>query len=113
MTNCTDVTDGKVYGVIVEGLGGYTNSKVTLDNAWGIDKKDIKDCDVKVTNGVVTVMNGYIPVPTTEYTSKNNGDGTYTVTANSASKSYTGSKTVDATGKAENEKPECSNDQQR
>ena len=63
MTNCTDVTDGKVYGVIVEGLGGYTNSKVTtLDNAWGIDKKDIKDCDVKVTDGVVTVMNGYIPV---------------------------------------------------
>ena len=107
MTNCTDVTDGKVYGVIVEGLGGYTNSKVTLDNAWGIDKKDIKDCDVKVTNGVVTVMNGYIPVPTTEYTSKNNGDGTYTVTANSASKSYTGSKTVDATGKAENEKPDA------
>ena len=108
VTNCTDVTDGKVYGVIVEGLGGYTNSKVTtLDNAWGIDKKDIKDCDVKVTDGVVTVMNGYIPVPTTEYTSKNNGDGTYTVTANSASKSYIGSKTVDARGKAENEKPDA------
>ncbi len=50
-------------------------------------------------------MNGYIPVPTTEYTVKDNGDKTYTVTANTTSKSYTGSKTVKADGKAENEKP--------
>ena len=52
-------------------------------------------------------MNGYIPVPTTEYTSKNNGDGTYTVTAISTSKNYTGSKTVKADGKAEDEKPDA------
>ena len=104
--NFVNVTDGKVYKVTVTGINGYTGSKETK-LTWGINKKDIKDCDVKVTNGVVTVMNGYIPVPTTEYTSKNNGDGTYTVTANSASKNYTGSKTVTAQGKAENEKPDA------
>ena len=82
-----------------------------LANLTGVlTKKDIKDCDVKVTDGIVTVMNGYVPVPTTEYTSKNNGDGTYTVTANSASKNYTGSKTVKADGKAADEKTRCSND---
>lgn len=36
-------------------------------------------------------MNGYIPVPATEQHSVNNGDGTYTVTANSASKTIFGS----------------------
>ena len=105
IANCTDVTDGKKYGVIVKGLGGYTGSHVELDVAWGIDKKDIKDCDVKVVDGVVTVMNGYIPVPTTEYASAKNSDGTYTITANKDSKNYVGSKTVTAQGKAEDEKP--------
>ena len=104
--NFVNVTDGKVYKVKVTGINGYAGSKVS-NLTWGIDKKDINDCDVKVTNGVVTVMNGYIPVPTTEYTSKNNGDGTYTVTANSASKNYTGSKTVTAEGKAADEKPDA------
>ena len=104
--NFVNVTDGKVYKVTVTGINGYTGSSET-DLAWGIDKKDIKDCDVKVINGVVTVMNGYIPVPTTEYTSKNNGDGTYTVTANSTSKNYTGSKTVKADEKAADEKPDA------
>ena len=105
--NFVNVTDGKVYKVTVTGINGYTGSEVKDLLTWGINKKDIKDCDVKVTNGVVTVMNGYIPVPTTEYTSKNNGDGTYTVTANSTSKNYTGSKTVNAEGKAADEKPDA------
>ena len=109
--NFVNVTDGKIYKVTVTGINGYTGSSVGSTAAdaltWGIDKKDIKDCDVKVTNGVVTVMNGYIPVPTTEYTSKNNGDGTYTVTANSTSKNYTGSKSVKADGKAADEKPDA------
>ena len=109
--NFVNVTDGKVYKVTVTGINGYTGSSVGSTAAdaltWGIDKKDIKDCDVKATNGVVTVMNGYIPVPTTEYTSKNNGDGTYTVTANSTSKNYTGFKTVKADGKAADEKPDA------
>ncbi len=102
----TDATAAKPFTVTVKGKGGYTGSVSNKFN-WGIDKKDIKDCDVKVTDGIVTVMNGYVPVPTTEYTSKNNGDGTYTVTANSASKNYTGSKTVKADGKAADEKPDA------
>ena len=105
--NCTEVTDGKVYDVVVKGIGGYTGSNVRLEKAWGIDKKNINDCDVKVVDGVATVMNGYIPVPSTEYTVKENGDKTYTVTANTTSKNYTGSKTVTAQGKAENEKPDA------
>ena len=102
--NYTHVTDGKIYTVTVTGKGGYAGSKVE-NIKWGIDKKDIKDCDVKVVDGVVTVMNGYIPVPTTEYASTKNSDGTYTVTANKDSKNYVGSKTVTAQGKAEDEKP--------
>ena len=102
----TDATAAKPFKVTVKGKGGYIGSEVK-GIKWGIDKKDIKDCDVKVTDGIVTVMNGYVPVPTTEYTSKNNGDGTYTVTANSASKNYTGSKTVKADGKAADEKPDA------
>ena len=102
----TDATAAKPFKVTVKGKGGYIGSEVK-NIKWGIDKKDIKDCDVKVTDGIVTVMNGYVPVPTTEYTSKNNGDGTYTVTANSASKNYTGSKTVKADGKAADEKPDA------
>ena len=107
ISNCTDVTDGKAYGILVNGKGGYTGSLVYIDAAWGIDKKDIKDCDVKVIDGVTTVMNGYIPVPTTEYTSTKNSDGTYTVAANKDSKNYVGSKTVSAQGKAEDEKPDA------
>ena len=102
----TDATAAKPFKVTVKGKGGYTGS-LSSKFDWGIDKKDIKDCDVKVTDGIVTVMNGYVPVPTTEYTSKNNGDGTYTVTANSTSKNYTGSKTVKADGKAADEKPDA------
>ena len=102
----TDATAAKPFEVTVKGKGGYIGSEVK-GIKWGIDKKDIKDCDVKVTDGIVTVMNGYVPVPTTEYTSKNNGDGTYTVTANSTSKNYTGSKSVKADGKAADEKPDA------
>ena len=102
----TDVTTKDIFTVTVVGKGGYEGS-TTSKIAWGIDKKDIADCDVAVTNGVVTVMNGYIPVPVTEYTSKNNGDGTYTITANTDSKNYTGSKTVTAEGQAEDEKPDA------
>ena len=68
---------------------------------WGVDKKSLNDCNVTVKDGVVSVLNGYIPVASTEYTAKNNGDGTYTVTAVSTSKNYIGSKTVKADGKAE------------
>ena len=110
----TDVTTANVYGVKIEGINGYTGSKVVTKLGatngseklvWGVDKKNLKDCTVTVKDGVTTVLNGYIPVTSTEYTAKNNGDGTYTVTAVSTSKNYTGSVTVKADGKAEDEKP--------
>ena len=109
----TDVTVGNIYGVKVTGINGYEGSSVaTTDKkdgadklVWGVDKKNIKDCNVTVKDGVVSVVNGYIPVASAEYTSKNNGDGTYTVSAVSTSKNYTGSVTVKADGKAEDEKP--------
>ena len=106
-----EVTNGKVYGIEITGINGYkTSGVVTADYngntvCWGIDKKDLKDCTVTVKDGVTTVLNGYLPVAATEYTSTNNGDGTYTVTANKDSKNYTGSITVKADGKAEDEKP--------
>ena len=113
----TDVTVGNIYGVKVLGINGYANSGTITTNisatdgseklVWGVDKKNLKDCNVTVKDGVVSVVNGYIPVASTEYTSKNNGDGTYTVTAVSTSKNYTGSITVTADGKAADEKPDA------
>ena len=111
----TDVTVGNIYGVKIEGLNGYTGSSVNTKTGdayaqtlkWGVDKKALKDCTVTVKDGVVSVLNGYIPVASTEYTATNNGDGTYTVTAVSTSKNYTGSITVNADGKAEDEKPDA------
>ena len=110
-----DTTVGNIYGIEVKGINGYMQSCVaTTDTAytkanltWGVDKKNINDCTVTVKDGVVTVLNGYLPVASTEYTSEKNADGTYTVKANSASKNYTGSKTVSAEGKAEDEKPDA------
>ena len=110
-----DTTVGKIYGIKVTGINGYNGSNVIstyasskfTDLSWGVDKKNLKDCKVTVKDGVVSVVNGYIPVASTEYTSKNNGDGTYTVSAVSTSKNYTGSVTVKADGKAEDEKPDA------
>ena len=113
-----DVTVGDIYGVEIKGINGYTESGVAtfgVDSTaysranltWGVDKKNINDCTVTVKDGVVTVLNGYLPVASTEYTSEKNADGTYTVKANSTSKNYTGSKTVSAEGKAEDEKPDA------
>ena len=111
-----DTTVGNIYGIKVTGINGYEGSEVVsaysikdgfTELAWGVDKKNLKDCNVTVKDGVVSVVNGYIPVASTEYTSKNNGDGTYTVTAVSTSKNYTGSITVTADGKAADEKPDA------
>ena len=113
----TETTVANIYGVRIEGINGYKGSNVYTFNTsgskyeqglvWGVDKKNLKDCNVTVKDGVVSVVNGYIPVASTEYTSKNNGDGTYTVTAVSTSKNYTGSITVTADGKAADEKPDA------
>ena len=102
----TDATAKNIFTVTVVGKGGYEGSTSTA-LAWGIDKKDLADCDVKAVNGVVTVMNGYVPVPVTEYTVKENTDKTYTVTANATSKNYIGSKTVVAEGQKPTDKPDA------
>ncbi|MDB6460945.1 MULTISPECIES: hypothetical protein [Blautia] len=106
----TEVTSGKKYTVSVVGLNGYKTSGTInasdLDK-WGIDKQTIANCDVTVKDGVATVINGTIKVPVSEYTVTKNSDDTYTVAAKSTSKNYTGSKTVQAEGKAENEKPDA------
>ena len=110
----TEVTNGAKYNVKVTGINGYTDAgSVSSDNTdtakqiakWGIDKQTIANCEVSVKDGVATVMNGSVKVPADEYTSTKNEDGTYTIAAKSTSKHYTGSKTVKADGKAENEKP--------
>ena len=56
----TDVTVGNIYGVKVTGINGYEGSSVaTTDQkdgadklVWGVDKKNIKDCNVTVKDGV-------------------------------------------------------------
>ena len=106
----TEVTSGKKYTVSVVGLNGYKTSGTINANdlgKWGIDKQTIANCDVTVKDGVATVINGTIKVPVSEYTVTKNSDDTYTVAAKSTSKNYTGSKTVQAEGKAENEKPDA------
>ena len=74
---------------------------------WGIDKQTIANYDVTIKDGVATVINDTIKVPVSEYTVTKNSDDTYTVAAKSTSKNYTGSKTVQAEGKAENKKPDA------
>ena len=91
----TEVTAGKTLDVTVNGLGGYSGStSKTLKDAWGIDKKDLADCDVTLENGVLTVMNGLVLVPSDEYTTTDNGNGSVTVKAATTSRNYTGSVTV-------------------
>ena len=107
----TEVTNGAKYDVKVTGINGYASAgSVSSKDAdpiakWGIDKQTIANCEVSVKDGVATVMNGSVKVPADEYTSTKNDDGTYTIAAKSTSKHYTGSKSVKADGKAENEKP--------
>ena len=109
----TEVTNGAKYDVKVTGINGYASAgSVSSKDAdpiakWGIDKQTIANCEVSVKDGVATVMNGSVKVPADEYTSTKNDDGTYTIAAKSTSKHYTGSKTVKADGKAENEKPDA------
>ena len=57
----------KKYTVSVEGINGYTGTTSSVN--WGIDKKDLADCDItaaKNSKGSVSVvvMNGNVKVPT-------------------------------------------------
>ena len=72
-----------------------TPAYVTLK--WKVVTKDLKNTTVTVDkDGNVTVMNGSVVVPSSEYDVKFSEDGKkVTVTAKADSKNYTGSKEVD------------------
>ncbi|NSK18538.1 hypothetical protein G5B01_16175 [Blautia wexlerae] len=104
----TEPTTTKKYTVSVEGINGYTGATSSVN--WGIDKKDLADCDItaaKNSKGSVSVvvMNGNVKVPTEKYVVTENADGTVTVTPAKDSKYYIGSKTVTLAGSEANEKP--------
>ena len=104
----TEPTTTKKYTVSVEGINGYTGTTSSVN--WGIDKKDLADCDItaaKNSKGSVSVvvMNGNVKVPTEKYVVTENADGTVTVTPAKDSKYYIGSKTVTLAGSEANEKP--------
>ena len=103
----TEPTTTKKYTVRVKGINGYTGTTSSVN--WGIDKKDLSDCDItaaKNSNGSVSVvvMNGNVKVPSEKYVVTENADGTVTVTPAKDSKYYTGSKTITVSG-AEDQKP--------
>ena len=90
--------------VIVKGKGAYVfgdkdnagvraNSKLT----WKVTKKDLKNTTITVDkNNNVTVLNGSVVVPASEYDVKFSNDGKkVTVTAKTNSENYTGSKELD------------------
>ena len=85
----------------VKGINGYNGVEVstTVDGKYltfGIDKFDLANASVTSDGKTVTVRNGNVVVPSTEYTSEIK-DGKATVTATTDNKNYTGTKTVDVT----------------
>ena len=74
-----------------------TNGKQYVELKWKVVAKDLKNTTVTVDkDGNVTVMNGSVVVPSSEYDVKFSEDGKkVTVTAKADSKNYTGSKEVD------------------
>ena len=94
----TDATTGKPYDLEVKGIGAWADSNngvaYDFDNSWGIDKRDLADCDVTVVKGVTTVKIGDVTVDPSNYTVKDNGDGSYTVTAVANHKNLKGEVTV-------------------
>ena len=87
----TEISTGKTLKVTVTGINGYEG---TVTDYVAVVKKDIANCDIIVDGNSVTVMNGKVTVPSSEYT-VSWADETVTVTAASGSKYYTGSQTVD------------------
>ena len=118
VTTATDPTTGKLIlntgaDVIIKGKGAYLTAtkaggKTTInyDNAkltglssktWKVTKKDLANTTVSVDkNNNVTVINGTVVVPSSEYDVKFSEDGKkVTVTAKANSKHYTGSKELE------------------
>ena len=99
----TKVTAGKNLWVCIVPKNGYVvDSGNGIWEQWGIDKFNLANADVTVDGDKVTVKCGRVDVETSEYTVEKK-DGKVTVTATKDSKSYTGSKTVNAT--TEDQKP--------
>ncbi len=91
--------------VTVEGLGQYKGSSVSTKTdgsklTFVIEKKDLKDCSVSVDKDLkLTVMNGNVLETKENFTVKDNGDGTATVSVVDGGKNYTGSVKVEIGGR--------------
>ena len=111
-TTATEVGTYDQSNVIIKGKGAYTttnndNDALTFVKAqrptryyefsWKVTKKDLKNTTVSVDkDNNVTVVNGSVIVPASEYDVKFSEDGKkVTVTAKADSKYYTGSKELD------------------
>ena len=99
-----DVTSTPIE-VEVKGLGQYkgTSVKTKTDGkklTFIIEKKDLKDCSVSVDKNLkLTVMNGNVLETKENFTVKDNGDGTATVSVVDGGKNYTGSVNVEIGGR--------------
>ena len=103
-TDVTKIGDHTGAEVTIKGNGAYTtadatNNKLTLGESltWKVTKKDFANTTVSVDseNNKVTVMNGTVVVPSSEYDVTFSEDGkSVTVTAKADSEFYTGSKTI-------------------
>ena len=94
-----DATSEKNIRFAIQGLGEYNTVWLDKDSAgkyfvYGIDKFDLKNATVTSDGKTITVRNGNVIVPSTEYTSEIK-DGKVTVTATEGNKNYTGSITTD------------------
>ena len=98
----TSATTDKPYLVKISAKGGYKFDSVNGTNqyVWGIDKKDLKDCTVVVDKNLkATVTNGNVIEEKENFTVKDNGDGTATVSVVDGGKNYTGSVNVEIGGR--------------
>ena len=91
--------------VTVKGIGQYKGSLVNAKTngkklTFVIEKKDLKDCSVSVDKNLkLTVMNGNVLETKENFTVKDNGDGTATVSVVDGGKNYTGSVKVEIGGR--------------
>ena len=103
-TGVNEVGEYHYWDIKVEGKGAYVagdehNSGIGIASSktWKVTKKDLANTTVSVDkNNNVTVVNGTVIVPSSEYDVKFSEDGKkVTVTAKVNSKNYTGSKELD------------------
>ena len=91
--------------VTVKGIGQYKGSLVNAKTdgkklTFIIEKKALKDCSVSVDKNLkLTVMNGNVLETKENFTVKDNGDGTATVSVVDGGKNYTGSVNVEIGGR--------------